>query len=207
MKARWIPSVAALMVVLLLATVALASVTRGFAAITSDRARQVELRASPRSVPDISLIDSYGQTTSLPKLLRANRITAVALVYTQCVSLCLLTTSSESYLQAQLDKRGVHDVGLLTISFDPARDTPAALSRYARRVKADPSRWTIATVAHPDDLARLLEAFGVVVLPQPDGEFIHNGALFLADRQGRLYDALDPDAADLAMARLGKASP
>jgi protein SCO1/2 len=188
---------------LLLATgTVFAWMTRGFQAVTSDRARQVELRTRPRLVPDVTLIDSHGRLVRFRELVGSRKYTVVALVYTQCTTLCLLTASSESYVQEQTRKRGLEDVGLLTISFDPARDTPAALARYARRVKAEPGRWTIATVANPADLDRLLDTFGIVVLPQPDGEFIHNGALFIVDREGRLLDAVDPDASDLVIPRL-----
>lgn len=202
MNRTLLPAGIALITLLLAATAAFGWATRGFEALTSDRARQVELRTSPRLVPAIPLIDSHGQLASLRDMVGSRRYTVVALVYTQCTSLCLLTTSSEAYLQDRLAKTGLDDVGLLTISFDPARDTPAALARYARRAKADPGRWTIATVANPADLDRLLDAFGVVVLPQPDGEFIHNGALFLVGKDGRLFDAVDPDAADVVLRRL-----
>ncbi|GAB3093361.1 SCO family protein [Lysobacter terrae] len=178
-------------------------ITHGFRAITSDQARQRALAESPRDLPRIPLIDSHGQKTDLRQVAAERPYAVVSLVYTQCTSLCLLTTSSEAYLQAKLRDTGLEgQVGLLTISFDPARDTPDALAMYARRVKADPGHWTIATVADSSDLARLLDVFGVVVLPDGAGGYTHNGALFLVDRHGRLFDALDPDAADQAYVRL-----
>jgi protein SCO1/2 len=178
-------------------------VTHGFHAITSDQARQQALSESPRVLPSIPLVDSHGQSTELRDIASERPFTVVTLVYTQCTSLCLLTASSEAYLQTKLHDAGLQEqVGLLTISFDPARDTPEELALYARRVKADPKAWTIATVADPSDLDRTLEAFGVVVLPDGAGGYTHNGALFLVDRRGRLFDALDPDAADRAFERL-----
>lgn len=177
--------------------------THGFRAVTSDQARQRALAESPRELPSIPLVDSHGRVTNLRDVASERPFTVVALVYTQCTSLCLLTASSEAYLQSRLRDTGLQEqVRLVTISFDPARDTPEMLARYARRVKADVDAWTIATVADPSDLGRLLDAFGVVVLPDGAGEYTHNGALFLVDRHGRLFDALDPDAADRAFERL-----
>ena len=177
--------------------------THGFRAVTSDQARQRTLAASPRALPSIPLVDSHGQRAELRQVADKHAYTVVALVYTQCTSLCLLTASSEAYLQARLRDADLQkQVGLVTISFDPARDTPEELARYARRVKADAATWTITTVADPSDLDVLLDTFGVVVLPDGAGGYTHNGALFLVDRHGRLFDALDPDAADRAFERL-----
>ena len=39
----------------------------------------------------------------------------------------------------------------------------------------------------------LLDAFGIVVLPAPMGEFQHNAAFHLIDRQGRLARITDFD--------------
>ncbi|HEY0503075.1 MAG TPA: SCO family protein [Lysobacter sp.] len=200
---RMLPTWLAVTAVLLLSIAGLYAITHGFRAITSDQARQQALARSPRTLPPIRLIDSHGQATDLGTIARRRPYTVVSLVYTQCTSLCLLTASGEAYLQARLRETGLQEqVGLLTISFDPARDTPGALAQYARRVKADPGHWKVATVADPSDLDRLLDAFDVVVLPDGAGDYTHNGALFLVDGQGRLFDALDPDAADEAFTRL-----
>lgn len=202
---RMLPTWLALAAVALVALAGFHTITHGFRAVTSDQARQRTLEKTPRDLPAIGLIDSHGQTTDLRRLVAGRPYTVVSLVYTQCTSLCLLTASSEAYLQDRL--RGTRmegQVGLVTISFDPARDTPEQLAQYARRVKADPGRWAIATVADPSDLGRLLGAFDVVVLPDGAGGYTHNGALFLVDQRGDLFGALDPDAADQALARLAK---
>ncbi len=203
MSRRLWPTGLALVAVLVASIATLGVATHGFAALTSDRARQLDLQASPRPLPAIPLVDSQGRVVDLKQRLADRQYTVVALVYTQCTSLCLLTTSSEAYLQHKLRAAGLEgNVGLLTISFDPARDTPDALAQYTRRVKAHSDQWTVSTVADVADLDELLASFGVVVLPEANGEFTHNGALFLVDRHGRLFDALPPDAADLALVRL-----
>jgi protein SCO1 len=200
---RMLPTWLALAAIVVVTVLGIYHITHGFRAVTSDQARQRALAASPHALPSIPLVDSHGQRTELRQLASAKPFTVVTLVYTQCTSLCLLTASSEAYLQTRLrDAELQQQVGLVTISFDPARDTPEELALYARRMKADAATWTIATVADSSDLKRLLETFGVVVLPDGDGGYTHNGALFLVDRHGRLFDALDPDAADQAFDRL-----
>ena len=203
MTRRMLPTWLTLAAILVAAVAGLHVLTHGFHAITSDQARQQALSESPRVLPSIPLVDSHGQSTELRDIASERPYTVVTLVYTQCTSLCLLTASSEAYLQTKLRDAGLQEqVGLLTISFDPARDAPEELARYARRMKADTTTWTITTVTDSSDLDRLLDTFGIVVLPDGDGGYTHNGALFLVDRHGRLVDALDSDAADQAFDRL-----
>lgn len=203
MTQRMLPTWLTLAATVIAAVYGLHCITHGFRAVTSDKARQLVLAQSPRQLPSIALVDSHERPADLREIVSERPFTVVALVYTQCTSLCLLTGSSEAFLQTRLRDAGLEkQVQLVTISFDPARDTPEALARYARRMKADADLWTITTVADPSDLEQLLDAFGVVVVPDGAGDYEHNGALFLVDRSGRLFDALDPDAADLAFERV-----
>lgn len=67
-------------------------------------------------------------------------VTLVTFVYTRCLAICRTSASGQAWLQQQLRERGLQDrVRLLTLSFDPARDTPAALWAYARTLRADPA--------------------------------------------------------------------
>ena len=203
MTPRTLPTWLTLTAIVLATACGLHAMTHGFSAVTSDGARQLAIAKSPRQLPSIDLVDSNGERMDLRAITAERPYTVVALVYTQCTSLCLVMASSEAFLQARLAEAGLSDqVGLLTISFDPARDTPEVLAQYARRVRAEAGVWTVATVADPADLGRLLDAFDVTVIPDGTGEYMHNGALFLADREGRLFEALPPEAADQAFERL-----
>ena len=44
-----------------------------------------------------------------------------------------------------------------------------------------------------EELDAMLATFGVVVIPDGSGEFQHNGAIHVVDRQGRLVRILDYD--------------
>ena len=45
------------------------------------------------------------------------------------------------------------------------------------------------------ELDVLRQAFGLIVIPDGTGGFIHNGDVYLIDADGRLARAFDPDAA------------
>ena len=178
--------------------------TRGFQAVTSDGVRRIDLVRAPRPLPAIELVDSAGARFSLADIAGpGGQATLITLVYTHCVDICRTAASGQAYLQQELRARGLDNrVRQLTISFDPKRDTPEALRAYARGMQADPLRWRFATVADAADLARLLKAFEVVVLPDGRGGLVHNGAIFVADPLGRLVQTYDLDRPDQALADL-----
>lgn len=178
------------------------TMTRGFRAVTSDGVRRIDMARAQPPLPAIELVDSQGQVFSLAELdAQDRRTTLITLVYTQCVEICRTAVSGQAYLQQELRARQLgRRVRLLTISFDPARDTPAALNNYARKMNADPALWTLATVADPADLDRLLRVFDIVVLRDGLGGFVHNGAIFLADERARLVGAYDIDRPDQVLA-------
>jgi protein SCO1 len=199
------------LVLLALAGAALfGGLTRGFRAVTSDGVRRIDMARTPRALPAIGLVDSAGAAFSLADVDKnagrgtgTARTTLITLGYTTCLDICRTTVSGLAYLQQELRARHLDgQVRLLTISFDPARDNPAALRAYARQLKADSTLWTFATVAEPADLARLLKLFEVVVLPDGLGGFVHNGAIFMTDAHGRIMRTYDIDRPDQALADL-----
>ncbi|MDB6002625.1 MAG: hypothetical protein JWP52_4324 [Rhizobacter sp.] len=181
---------------------AFASITHGFAAVTSDGVRRADIASTPRVLPDLELVDSAGQHLSLHDYGRPSRqVTFVTLAYVRCRTVCLTSAAGQSWLQAEIQSRGLGDqVRLLTLSFDPANDTPAVLAEHARRLRADPALWRFATVRDAASLKAMLTLFGIVVLPDGLGGYSHNAALFLIGKDGRLSRAYDVDRPDLALA-------
>ena len=78
-------------------------------------------------------------------------------------------------------------VHLITVSFDPATDTPAVLKTHARELKADATRWTFLT-GRRDDIDRFAARFGVSVARALNDErdITHNLRTVLVDSTGKL---------------------
>jgi len=174
--------------VLLVAALGVAAVwqgTMGFRVVSTEEGRRLAIALQPRTLP-------------LPDARDSSRVTIATFFYARCTAVCSVVGAEFQQMQRQIRAMGAQDrVRLLSISFDP-RDTAAELSHYAQRMRADEGVWTMA--AEPDDrrLAALLDTAGVVVLPAPLGEFEHNAAFHLIDRNGRLVRIIDyaqPDAA------------
>ncbi|MGH7679526.1 MAG: SCO family protein [Gemmatimonadaceae bacterium] len=164
--------------------------TDGFRALTTEQARRLAIAREPRPVPEIALEDQDGRVFTLAEY--RGRPVVLDFVYTQCASVCPLL--SVGFQRLEMEGRGrAPRLELLSISFDP-RDTPGHLRAYAARYGADGERWRFARVRKSGDLAALLRAFDVVVIPDGRGDFQHNAAVLVVDAQGRFNRVLDPGA-------------
>ena len=147
-----------------------------------------------RRVSDHPLLDASGRETSL-FVLKGRRTAVVAFVYLSCAeatgcpySMAVLhRLDSELAADPDLSARVV----LLTISFDPDRDTPEHLAelRELHRPKSD---WRFATTSGQAELQPLLADFDqrVAKLHFPDGRwsglFRHVLKVFLLDEENRV---------------------
>ncbi len=186
-------------IVLVAGTAALAWETEGFRIVTSDGARQLAVARRPLPLPDVALIDQDGDRFRLGDY-RGRRV-LVDFIYTRCPRLCGVL-GDEFYRVLELAERAPEgrEIALLSISFDRENDDQAALASYGERYGAKAPRWRVAAAADDRGLALLLRSFGVVVIADGSGGFIHNGAVYLVDARGRLADILDPDAPPLRFA-------
>ena len=79
-----------------------------------------------------------------------------------------------------------HDVRLLSVTLDPAFDTPQVLRDYAMSKRANPARWQFAT-GDRDEIARLTSAFSIHV--EQNGVLIdHTLATAVIGRDGRIAE-------------------
>jgi len=91
-------------------------------------------------------------------------------------------------------------VWFVSISLDPARDTPTALRQYAKARGADLLNWSFLT-GDAETISGVLEAYGVGAVPGKDFEIDHLVVTFLIDGEGRIverYLGLEHDADTLA---------
>ena len=164
-----------------------------------------ELPAIKR-VPGFVLTDSRGRHVGTREL-TAGRVAVVSFIYTACPDRlgCPLASRALQDLQARLKDEGLgREVALLSISFDPGRDTPARLAKYADVYGADPALWRFATAPSARALDGVLAGYGQDRAAVYDergrftGRYSHVLKVFLVDREGyirNIYSAgfLVPD--------------
>ena len=176
---------------------ALAAATEGFQVVTSEGARRLAIEQSPRQIANVALIDQDGAKFSLDDY--RGKIVLVEFIYTNCATLCTVLGDGFERIEHTPRPDGRRNVALLSISFDIARDRPADLKSYGERYGASGPGWRIAVPASAAELAYLKRAFGLVVIPDGYGGFIHNAAVYVLDRQSRLVRILDQAAAERAV--------
>lgn len=175
--------------------------TDGFTAFTLETARRAAALAHPAPVPALPLRFADGQLRRLADL--PEQWLLVDFVYTRCTSLCLAQGSADARTMELLASEAAQGrVALVSISFDPDHDDPAALRAFITRDGAAPPGRLAAAPAATQDVARWLDAFGVVVIDDGAGGYAHNEAIGIVDPDRRLValiDAGDPEAAVAAL--------
>lgn len=177
--------------------------TDDFNAWTAEGARRFEVATTPVSAPPVTVDGPHLAGTTLPDLLASGHgVTIVDFVYTSCQTVCQILGTGFQQLQARIgkDPQLKKRVRLLSISFDPARDTTDVLRDHADHLGADPAIWTFARIADQRQLATLLDRFNVVVIPDGQGGYAHNAALLVVDRDARLVRIFDYSELDTALA-------
>ena len=158
------------------------------------------------AAPDGEVLDLDGQARRLADLLH-ERITVLALVYTTCVDAegCPRTLPVFDAVRRAADERADlrRQLQLVTLSFDPERDTPAAMRGYAgarAAVRPGAVPWHFLTTRSALALAPLLDGFGQDVRTTVTAsaghrprEISHVLKVFLIDRTGYVREIYGAD--------------
>lgn len=167
----------------LLAAALLAAVSFASAAALAQSAAARPLpRDSIYHLPAV-LIDQHGKSADWRA--HRGRPQMVAMFYTSCRYICPLIVDSAKGIEHALTPVERARLGILLISMDPARDTPAALKSVFDKRKLDAARWSLAS-PQPGDVRAIAGALGIRYRALADGEFNHSSALVLLDAEGRI---------------------
>jgi protein SCO1/2 len=133
--------------------------------------------------PEFTLTNQDGQRASLSAL--RGKVVAITFIYTTCVDTCPLLTAKMASLQGRLGGDFGPRVKFLSISVDPARDTPEVLKRYAEAHGAQGAGWTFLT-GTPAEIRTVAKHYGVYYRKTPRGDVDHTFLTSLVDRDGIL---------------------
>jgi protein SCO1 len=142
------------------------------------------------TVPDFSLTDHTGANFNSASVLRGN-VWVADFMFTNCPGPCPRMSSQMHQVQMAFEGQPVK---LVSLTVDPARDTPEALAKYAQFYKASPGVWYFLT--GPQETLNHLDQ-DVFKLGSVDGSFDHSTRFILIDRQSHVrgfYLTSEPDA-------------
>jgi len=152
------------------------------------------------SLPDAALIDQGGRPFHLHDL--RGRALAITFFFTRCPlpNFCpLMNRNFEAVQRDLVSTAPVDRWRLLSITIDPANDTPEVLAKYAANYQASPERWIFATGA-VTDIRQVGAAFGLE-FADTGGQINHNLRTVVVDPGGqiqRVFDGNDWQPAELA---------
>ncbi|HVZ21074.1 MAG TPA: SCO family protein, partial [Vicinamibacterales bacterium] len=151
--------------------------------------RQRHVLSVGEAVPDFALIDQARQSVRLSAL--AGRVVVVNFIYTRCAipQFCPRMTNDFSVLQRRFQGRLGTDLVLLSVTFDPVRDQPDVLARYAAQWRADGRSWHFLTGV-PADVRRVCDLFGVDAFFD-EGLMTHSLRTAVIDRRGRVAASIE----------------
>ena len=147
--------------------------------------RQLQALAAGQPAPDFTLTDQSGQPVRFSAI-SAGKVVAINFVYTRCAlpQFCVRASNVFSVIQRRFAQQYGRDLVLLTVTFDPERDTPEVLASYAARFNADPKMWRFLT-GRTSDVRRVCAFFGVESYLD-EGLLNHSLHTAVIDRRGRL---------------------
>ena len=120
------------------------------------------------TVGEVELVDQHGDNVSLDGL--SDELLVVTFVFTHCPDVCPVITHTLKAVQAGLSEELADDVGFVSITVDPVRDTPERLLTYTEYHDVNWPHLTADNVTLEDVWAR----FGVDV--QSEVIEAHGGA-------------------------------
>ncbi len=112
------------------------------------------------------------------------KVWVASFFFTSCNGICPRQNKKLSELQNRFKQANVH---LVSISTDPANDTPAKLRIYANDLRANPHAWTFLTGTDQDYINRVM---GEYLKLHAHGEH-HSSELVLIDRWGKPRKSFD----------------
>lgn len=138
-----------------------------------------------RPVPEAVFSDTDGKSRRLSEY--RGRPLLLSLVFTSCSQSCSVGTRQlDRVVRIARDALGPDSFAVVTIGFDHAVDSPAAMREYALRHGVNDPRWQFLSSTDPAGLERLMDAVGFWREPSPRG-FDHTVQVTLVDAGGVVY--------------------
>ena len=115
--------------------------------------------SSKMEIPDVELLDQDGRKVRFYSDLVKGKVVVINFIFTTCTTICPPLGATFARVQKDLGARAGRDVHFISVSVDPATDTPERLKDWGAKFHAG-GGWTFVTgeKQHIDELLRALGA-------------------------------------------------
>jgi protein SCO1/2 len=148
-----------------------------------------ELLRPGDQVPDVTFTDEAGRQRRISEFL--GKAVALTFIYTRCPMPTFCPRMDRNFASIQRsvagDGRLRGRVHLLSVSFDPAYDTPEVLKAHAASLQANPDTWSFLT-GDRDEIDQFAARFGVSLMRDQQGspDIAHNLRTAVLSPDGKL---------------------
>ncbi len=156
----------------------------------------------------VTLVNQDSSRVTYPEVIK-NEVALIGFIYTHCPDICPMTTHNMMLTEEQLSKDELKNVRFILISFDPERDTPSVLTKFASVRSMDMNDWELLTGSR-GSIDSLMKVYNVKAFPddttyndkgEPAYFMIHTDRISLVDQDGNLrknYRGSSADPAEMA---------
>ena len=130
------------------------------------------------NIPDVELLDQDGRKIHFYTDLVKGQAVVINFIFTTCTTICPPLGATFARVQKDLGDKVGRDVRFISISVDPATDTPERLKAWGAKFHAG-AGWTFVTGAKPQ-VDELLRALGASSARRED----HSPTILIGDANG-----------------------
>ena len=125
------------------------------AAIQSD----AEITRAREYFTNLPLINQNGETVKFFDDVLKDKVVVINFIFTNCDGACPLMTHKLTLVRDRIEGQIGDTVQFVSLSIDPARDTPAAMKEFAKSHHADHDGWVFLT-GKPENLDYIIKRLG-----------------------------------------------
>ena len=125
------------------------------ASIQSD----AEITRAREYFTNLPLINQDGETVKFFDDVLKDKVVVINFIFTNCDGACPLMTHKLTLVRDRIEGQIGDTVQFVSLSIDPARDTPAAMKEFAKSHHADHDGWVFLT-GKPENLDYIIKRLG-----------------------------------------------
>jgi protein SCO1/2 len=155
------------------------------------------MSGKPVKPTDTQLVDQDGRKLRLASDALGDKIVVVGFVYTNCTDICPMVSQTFAQVQKSLAPMMDKKVRLVSLTVDPARDTPARLKEYSEHF--EPKAGWLWLTGDIRNVAEALQSFGLHIT-KPEN---HPAQILVGDpRSGRWVRLYEIDRPQQVLAKV-----
>lgn len=123
----------------------------------------------------------------------------LSMIFANCTYACPVIVNDMKRVENKLSTKEKKDTKFILVSIDPERDTPEALTLFAKRYNLDLKQWTLLT-GNKEDIRELAALFGFRYVKDDQGNYSHSNLINVLDKNGEIayqHEGLNKDIDDI----------